>query len=108
MKKIINLTPHAIFLNDGTVYPVSGELARVSNVFSEVDADGFVSVSYGEVYGLPESTPNTYYIVSGKVLAAAGDTRRDIVAPATGHPLTRRDEHGRIVSVPFLTRNKVD
>lgn len=32
--KFINLTPHDVKLNDGTIYQASGKVARVENTFS--------------------------------------------------------------------------
>ena len=43
------------------------------------------------------------YIVSAMVLSAAKD-RHDLVAPATNHELTVRNEKGHIVSVPGFVR----
>lgn len=33
----VNCTPHEIKLNDGTIYPPSGVLTRVSVVYTEFD-----------------------------------------------------------------------
>lgn len=101
MKKFLNLTPHELKLNDGTVIPASGTVARVSNSFTEFDEDGVCRVEYGDVEGLPAPEPDTLYIVSAMVLAATG--RDDVVAPATGHPACVRQD-GRIVSVPGFVR----
>lgn len=100
--KIVNLTPHEVRLNNGKVYPSEG-VARVSNEFKEV-MEGLYTVSYGEVEGLPEPRPDTAYIVSAMVQQAC-KMRTDLLAPASGHPDTVRDEKGRIVSVPGLVCN---
>lgn len=97
-KNFINLCPHDLTLNDGTVIPASGVVARVSASFSEFDKDGICKVVYGELENVPEPKENTIYIVSAMVLAATD--RKDVVAPATGHPNTIRNDENRIVSVP--------
>ena len=82
--EFINLTPHDIKLNDGTVYPATGKIARVT--FSNFCC-GISRVFYGEVENLPEPKRGTMYIVSAMVLAAAKEKgRTDLIAPATGHP----------------------
>ena len=105
--KFINLTPHEIKLNDGTIYPTSGEITRVENTFSNFCC-GISKVFYGEIENLPEPEDGTYYIVSAMVLAANNSQPRcrrrgDLVAPATGHPDCKR-ENGFIVSVPGFVR----
>ena len=96
-----NYTPHEIILNDGTRFPSEG-VARVSSRFT--DFDGLeCRVEYGEVEGVPEPEDGVKYIVSAMVLQAS--SRDDLVAPATGHPDTIRNEKGHIVSVPgFVTK----
>lgn len=105
--KFINLTPHDIKLNDGTIYPATGKIARVENTFSNFCC-GISKVFYGEIENLPEPEDGVYYIVSAMVLAANNDKPRyrrrgDLVAPATGHPDCKR-ENGFIVSVPGFVR----
>ena len=105
--KFINLTPHDIKLNDGTIYPTSGKVTRVANTFSNFCC-GISKVFYGEIENLPEPEDGVYYIVSAMVLAANNDKPRyrrrgDLVAPATGHPDCVR-ENGFIVSVPGFIR----
>lgn len=103
----VNLTPHAVRLNDGREFPPSGTVARVSARWEEPYED-VACVQYGLIEGLPEEPrSNTRYIVSGMVLAALrafGCENWRFVAPATGHPDTVRDEKGRIVSVPCFVR----
>ena len=106
-EKFINLTPHDIKLNDGTVYPATGKIARVANTFSNFCC-GISKVFYGEIENLPEPEDGTYYIVSAMVLAANNSKPRcrrrgDLVSPATGHPDCKR-ENGFIVSVPGFVR----
>jgi len=102
----INLTPHAIKLNDGTVFEPSGIVARVSADLQEAEFLGGVQLyrqTFGDVEGLPEVIPGTMYIVSALVFAAVD--RGDCVAPATGSKETVRNEAGHIVSVPgFVTK----
>jgi hypothetical protein len=100
MKKIVNLTPHAIVLNDGTRFESSGTIARVQASFSEFDSDGVCQQVFGEVQDLPGPEEGTMYVVSGLVLSALGGARTDVVAPATGHPKVVRNDKGQIVSVP--------
>ena len=95
--KYINLTPHSISMNDGKSYSPSGEVARVTVTFTQI-VNGICQQQFGEVQNLPSPQPDTTYIVSGLVLAATN--RKDVVAPATGHPQTIRNEKGHIVSVP--------
>ena len=104
--KFINLTPHAIKLNDGTTFPPSGVVARVAADLQEVKTIGGVQLyrqTFGDVEGLPEVIPGTMYIVSAMVLDAVD--RDDCVAPATSSKETIRNEAGQIVSVPgFVTK----
>lgn len=46
--KFINLTPHDIKLNDGTIYPTTDRVARVENTFSNFCC-GISKVFYGEL-----------------------------------------------------------
>ena len=98
----INCTPHSIVLNDGRTFDPSGSVARVSSSFTNVVND-VCSVVYGEVEGLPAPKEGTMYIVSAMVLSA-NSTRTDLVAPASGHPDTIRNEKGHIVSVPCFVK----
>ena len=101
--KFVNLTPHPIVLNDGRVFEVSGILPRVSQVISSFDTDLIATQSFGEIQGLPAPEAGVIYIVSAMVLSAAKD-RIDLVAPATNHAETVRNEKGHIVSVPGFVR----
>lgn len=94
---IVNCTPHAIVLNNGESFPVSGNVARVSSSF-EATGNGFFKAAYGEVTGLPEAQKDTMYIVSSMVANAT--SRRDVIVPATGHPECIRNDKGQLVSVP--------
>lgn len=107
--KIINLTPHAVVLNDGTVFPPSGTVARIAVTYLSKPAplSGTTVTLYwsgiqdGGIIGLPAPVEGTYLVVSAMV----GETARrrfrsDLLVPATGHPETKRDAHGQIISVP--------
>ena len=94
--KYENYTPHAIVLNDSRVFQSLG-VARVEATFSDIKNDVCRQV-FGEVTGLPDAKEGVRLIVSGMVLSAS--SRADLVAPATGHPLTVRNDKGHIVSVP--------
>ena len=98
-----NFTPHTINLNDGRKFESEG-IARVSSEFTEVLED-LCFVEFGEVTGLPDPQPKTRIIVSALVMQVASD-RKDLVAPATGHPETIRNEKGHIVSVPGFIAQK--
>ena len=95
--EIINLTPHVVRLNNGTEFPPSGIVCRVFSAYEETEP-GFFRVKFGEVIGLPDPKPETRYIVSGMILSALPE-RKDLIAPATGHPDCVRKE-GQIYSVP--------
>lgn len=103
MNKFINLTPHAVVLNDGTVFPQSGEVARVSATYTDFSPEGIAEVKFGEPVGLPAPQEGVLLIVSG-LLKQACPHRQDLVSPATGHPACRRDVEGRIISVPGFVR----
>ena len=101
MTKFINCTPHAIVLNDGRVFDPSGSVARVSSSTTDFTDDVCRTV-YGDLTGVPDAVDGVKYIVSAMVLNAS--TRTDLVAPATGHVDTVRNDKGHIVSVPGFTR----
>ena len=99
----INLTPHAIHLNDGRVFEPSGLVARIETRYSDIIGDTCTQIC-GDPDGLPEPKPGVRYIVSALVLNALSDRRGDLVAPATGHPNCVRNDKGHIVSVPCFIR----
>jgi len=99
--QFINLTPHAINLNDGTILLPSGLVCRISSTHTDFDLNEICDVSFGKVVNLPDPEDYVTYVVSGLV---AGVVRRpDVVSPATGHPDTVRLD-GLIVSVPGFVR----
>ena len=97
----INCTPHAINLNDGRTFPPSGMVARVSSHHTEF-VDDVCSVAYGDLQDVPAPVDGVLYICSAMVCAASD--RSDLVAPASGHPDTVRNDKGHIVSVPGFVR----
>jgi len=98
-----NFTPHEIELNNGLKFASEG-VARVSASFGEFD-DSVCSQNFGDVEGLPDPVASTSLIVSAMVLGAS--EREDLVAPATGHPDTVRNEKGHIVSVPGFVKLEI-
>lgn len=100
----INCTPHDIQFNNGTIFPKTGTIARVSASFSDI-VEGICDQVFGTVQDLPDPVEGTFFIVSAVVLTAAKlQGRTDCVAPATGHPQVIRNEAGHIVSVPCFVR----
>ena len=102
--KIINATPHQIIIcsKEGVTQdpktkqftaetvealhtlPPSGIIPRVA--MGNIDAEPLLGipvqlVQYGEIEGLPDSTPGVYYVVSGLVAAAVKANRTDCLAP---------------------------
>ena len=79
----INCTPHDISFNNGTVFPKTGTIARVSASFSEI-VEGICDQVFGTVQDLPDPVDGTFFIVYAVVLTAAKlQGRTDCVAPAT-------------------------
>ena len=97
--KFKNYTPHNVNLNDGREFASEG-VARISVSFSAPNEHGLVKQVFGELEGLPEPEKDVMYIVSLLVLESS--SRSDLVAPATGHKETVRNEKGHIVSVPYF------
>lgn len=99
--EFINCTPHEINLNDGRSFAPSGICPRVTQTHGPIVND-ICEIIFGEIEGLPPPKEGVIYIVSALVLAAAKD-RKDLVAPATNHPCTRR-HGGKIISVECFIR----
>ena len=102
MATVINLTPHAIVVDNGEVsktYEPSGEVARVLTESTKVgEVDGFdVVTTTVKGDNLPEPQDGVYYIVSAMVKALRPE-RQDLLSPNTG--VAKRNEKGHIVSVP--------
>jgi hypothetical protein len=101
--QFINLTTHAINLNDGRVFDPSGTVCRIETAHTDIIND-VCEVVFSGVHGLPEPQEGVCYIVSLPVLQGLRDKRKDLVAPATNHPKTIRNEKGHIVSVPCFIK----
>jgi len=103
--KIINLTPHKIVLfkgNEITKEFDSEGLARANQTSIVVDNIDGIDVCrnvYGNVTGLPEQQPNTFYIVSKIVMDACPD-RNDLLLPND----SVRNENGQIVGCRSFAR----
>lgn len=102
--KFINLTPHAVVLNNGTVIPASGKIARVKTTYGEFNEHGIAEAVFEPIVEIPDPQPGVVYIVSGLVTQVI--KRTDVVSPATSHPECVRDENMQIVSVPGFVRTK--
>jgi len=98
----LNYTPHKINLNNGESFESLG-VARVASEFTDIE-DSICKVIYGEVQGLPEPQDGVKLIVSAMVLSASD--REDLVAPATGHPETIRNDEEQVESVPYLVEKR--
>ena len=103
---LVNLTPH-----DMNIVQVNGEVLTVapsgicprcsSSEVVDGTIGGLIQVTrqtLGEVEGLPESFPATFYIVSRLVASAAN--RPDLLVPG---PLVR-DDQGRVIGCKGLSR----
>lgn len=96
--KVVNLTPHSVTVlaaGKAVTFEPSGKIARVSQRDVRVGSIGDIPLFetyYGMIDGLPEPEQDTYYIVSGLVLAQATD-RDDVIAP-NGFV---RDTEGKII-----------
>lgn len=99
--KFVNLTPHAITVEDLGTIPASGTIARVSVAQRDMGTCGAVRLRQsvkGMVEGIPAPLDGVTFIVSGMVLdALAGSRLADVVAPDTGSDAIR--ENGQIVAV---------
>ena len=97
---IINLTPHPVNLLDVDANVVitfhSEGLARCSQndiIIGKLNKDIILTkTSYGEVIGLPEQSPRTFYIVS-RLVRNALPNRTDLLVPNQ----LIRDSEGQIV-----------
>lgn len=102
--KLINLTGHPVNLNNGTEIPSEGR-ACVDATFGEPDNDLVMEQEFGDIKGLPSPEEGVLFIVSALVLSAGKkEGRKDLIAPATGHPDCRRNEKGQPISVPGFVR----
>ncbi len=105
---IINLTPHKITLLDESNKVIleleSSGVARCTVTRQKIKEINGIPVNrtvFGEVTGLPEPKPKTFYIVSRTVAEAVKD-RKDILIVDD----TVRDNEGRIIGCKaFATLN---
>jgi hypothetical protein len=108
--KIVNLTPHDVIVRNESgekKYPATGQTARVATVnevVGEIDGCEVVAQTFGEIEGLPEPQPDTYYIVSMVVRQAAEGKRDDLLSPDTSPQGAIRGEDGRIEAVRRFVR----
>ncbi len=107
----INLTPHAINLyfpnGESVTIPPSGTVARAKEITTVVGTGvpgsiRVVSITYGEVEGVPEFDGNTY-LVSALVRAAL-PRRFDVLSPGE----LVRDEKGAVVGCRALVMNTLE
>lgn len=102
--KIINLTPHDVnlHLEDGRVliYKPEPKPARIQTKSKKVSLPGLkvplVTEELGQVYDLPEFSPDKYYLVSRMVADALPD-RKDLLIPDSSPEGGVRDDNGQIV-----------
>ena len=102
--RLVNLTPHPVVVrwDSGEVSLPSEGLVRVEEESENAGEVAGVPVSFvrpGRLVGLPEPTPNTYYVVS-RIVAQAAVERDDLLFPFG----EIRDANGRIVAVAGLGR----
>lgn len=104
---VINCTPHEINLlteEANVAYPPSGIVTRVNATSVMMPSVlPIVRTIFGDITGLPEPMDHTYFIVSGMVLSALGDTRPDVIAPDTSPASAVRDPQGRMIGVKRFT-----
>jgi len=103
--KIVNLTPHKISLykDDKIIKEFESEgVARATQksiVVDNIDGIDICRNVYGEVIGLPEQQPNTFYIVSKIVMDACPD-RDDLLLSND----SVRNEEGQIIGCRSFAR----
>lgn len=110
--KLVNLTPHAITLMpmgpDGpsVTIPSSG-VARCATNRVQIDTVNMIGITipvnrtqFGEVDGLPDPQPDTFYVVSALVAQAVAGIRDDVLIVDDAV----RDEQGRIIGARALAR----
>jgi hypothetical protein len=98
---IVNLTPHAITIA-GRTFPPDGRIPRVAEQVTDAGAvDGIpvVQINLGDVTGLPEPQPGTWYVVS-RMTAEAAPGRHDLLIP--GKQI--RNDLGQIIGAESLAR----
>ena len=107
--KIINATPHTLNIinkNGETVSIVSsGIVPRVEEreISCEILGDfKLITLSVGEVYGLPPVEAGKFYVVSRPVASALVGERNDILVPGS----FIRDKDGNIIGCNGLAQFK--
>jgi hypothetical protein len=106
--RLVNLTPHEITivqdLGDPVRVPPSGTVARCQEqraVVAHLKVEGGVvpvtHTIFGEVQGLPEPEPSTWFVVS-RVVQEACPNRKDLLIPDD----SVRDQDGRIIGCRAL------
>lgn len=101
MSRIVNLTPHAIVLRGKTIEPSGLARCETSSIkIGEVNGIDVNQRSFGEVYGLPETERDTYYIVSAIVAQAVKGLRDDCLVVDE----TIRDDAGKIIGCESLAK----
>lgn len=106
MTNLINLTPHAIVLNNGMRFEPSGNIARVTTTEKQVAESNGIKLfvtEYGDVENLPNPVDGIAFIVSAMVFNAVkekyANMRKDVISPLTSGKDVKRDDKGHIVSV---------
>ena len=110
MKKLINLTPHAVTIVNGgesiTIDP-SGIVARCKQTDEQTGyietEHGEIPISetkFGEVIDLPDPKQDTCYIVSRLIMQACSE-RNDLLVPNE----IIRDDKGNIIGCASLANN---
>src|SRR5690606_30167316 len=105
--KVDNLTPHTLTIITGSGAVAISPSGMVARVAVTRDSAGTVTIdrvavpisrtTYGAVEGLPDPEPDTLYVVSAIVAAAARD-RNDLVVPDG----LIRDDQGRVIGARGL------
>lgn len=103
IKKLVNLTPHAITVAGGNVFPPDGTVARVATIQKSrgmVMGIPIASVAFGRVIGLPDPVEGTGWVVSGMVREAVPH-RKDVFSPGA----LVRDGAGMVQGCAMLIAN---
>lgn len=105
MKKIVNLTPHPLVYIPETglprEIPASGIVVRavtVSKPAGSIDGIPVITMTHGEVEGLPAPSDNTIFLVSSIAAEGISKERNDVYVPTD----FVRDEKGNIIGFRVL------
>lgn len=110
MKRILNYTPHTIFVKNASgeivAFEPVGQTIRVNTeTVPEDEINGIPTqvTSYASLTGVPAVDDNTVFLVSSMVLEAAkriGYPKGKFIAPATGpNDGAERNKKGHIIHV---------